>query len=212
MSVVFSDELNHDFTIEDFVHEDTLDETNEINTNKGKLQSFKNSFVKEGNFQNHIVNPNKNNCTRPQQKFVQQQIPPRQPQKNKISYDDILRSMNMQVKNGKLEIIKSIPKETNYDPQVPYENNPYQNSYIHNKYFKDYTSKNYSNNENENMRPLTKNEQMSIFIKRQIEIEKQRWRISQIKSKKLCFTDSNINISSRRSTHDMNKLFKFVGK
>jgi len=203
MSITFSDELN----IEELFHEDT---TNEINTNNEKLQDFKNSLVEEDNFQNHIVKTNINNaCNRPQQN---KQIPTRQPQKNKISYDDILQTMNMRVNNGKLEVIKSVPKEVNYAPQVPYENNPYQTSYIHNKYFKDYKVNNYVNNENENERPLTKNEQRIMFIKRQIEIEKQRWRISQIKSKKLCFSDNNVSIYSRRQPHDMNALFKFVGK
>jgi hypothetical protein len=206
---MFSDELNNEFTIEDFVHEDTFDETNEINTNNGKLQSFKNFLVKEGNFQNHIVNPNKNNnYTRPQQNFIQQQIPPRQLQKNKISYDDILRSMNMQVKDGKLEIIKSSPKETNYDPQVPYENNPYQNSYIHNKYFKN----NLRHEEPIHSSPLTLQERRSLFIKKKIEIETQRRRISQIKSKKLNYSTGNINVSPMRHPNDSFRLFKLIGK
>jgi len=127
----------------------------------------------------------------------------RQQTKSKISYDDILKSMNVQVKDGKLEIIK---KEVNYAPQVPvpYQNNPQQNNY---EYFSD---KKYSNEMPQ--KPLTQNERRLLFIRRQMEIEKQRQRIRQIKSKKLNFSSDNINISYGRQPHNMNRLFKFVGK
>ena len=60
--------------------------------------------------------------------------------------------------------------------------------------------------------PLTSKERKQLFIQKQIELEKQRRRISMIKSTKLQFSTNNINISAGKQTHNMNRLFKFVGK
>jgi len=159
-------------------------------TNKYENKKYwDNDLVKNDGVKNQVIRSNT-----PYQQARQQT-------KSKISYDDILKSMNMQVKDGKLEIIK---KEVNYAPEVPCQNNSQQNSY---KYFSD---QQYSNEIPQ--RPLTQNERRLLFIRRQIEIENQRQRIRQIKSKKLNFSSDNINISYGKQPHNMNRLFKFVGK
>ena len=182
-------DTNHSIIIEDF-NNNSVDE--HLNENK---KHWGNDLVKNDGVKNEVI---RSNTSYPKQGQSRLQT------KNRISYDDILKSMNMQMKDGKLEIIK---KEVNYSPQVPYQNNPQQNSYIYNKYFSD---QKYSNEPPQ--RPLTQNERRILFIRRQVEIENQRQRIRQIKSKKLNFSSDNINISYGRQPHNMNRLFKFVGK
>lgn len=76
-----------------------------------------------------------------------------------------------------------------------------QNSYIYNKYFKDHVQS------VENVRrPMTLMEYRRKLVKDFL----QKKRINQIKSTKLLFPTSNINISGgTRHPEDMNKLFNF---
>jgi len=191
MSVQFNEESNHTFIIEDVMsdYEDNFEYQEDL---------AKDTFV-----------PNPNQKPNP----IIKQTPQRKPlPKKQMSYDDILQSMNMRVKDGKLELIQPTPKEANYAPQVPYGRQTNQNSYsyIHNKYFKDYQEQ--EEVSQMQMRPLTPQERRILMIKRQIEIQNQRQRISEIKSKKLLFSTNNINISNWREPRDLNRLFKFVGK
>jgi len=201
MSVQFNEESNHTFIIEDVLSDEDENEYDNL--------EYQKDLVKDRSVTNEIMP--KPIIKQPQQhQQQQQQIRVRQSQKKEISYDDILKTMNMRVKDGKLELIEPTPKEANYQVQVPYGRQVNQNSYIHNKYFKDYQ-------EQEEVsqiprRPLTPQEHRILMIKRQIEIQKQRQRISQIKSKKLLFSTDNINISNQGHSHDLNRLFKFVGK
>ena len=204
MSVKFNEDFNHTFIVEDVMSDD---EDNNFTNEEFDL-------VKDESVQNEILPPRAQYrplapySRQQQQPPVRQQLPPRHPPKNQISYDDILQSMNMRVKDGKLEMIQPVPQQANYAPQVPYQE---QNSYIYNKYFQDYT-KQQNHQQQMPSRPLTPQERRALIIKRQIEIENQRRRISQIKSKKLLFSTNNINISYGRQPRDMNRLFKFVGK
>jgi hypothetical protein len=216
MSVKFKEELNQTIIVED-VMSDEEDDQNFGETFNNEMFDL----VKDEPIQNEIIRPRVQHRPLPpyakqgqppfqqqqQQQQIRQQLPARHPPRNQISYDDILKTMNMRVNDGKLEMIKPVPQEANYAAQVPYQE---QNSYIYNKYFKDQLKQ----NQQQQMpsRPLTPQERRAMMIKRYIEIENQRRRISQIKSKKLNFSTSNINISNGRQPHDLNRLFRFVGK
>jgi hypothetical protein len=145
--------------------------------------------------------------------------------KPQISYDDILTKMGMFVVNGKLHLIEDnnklkqqlINNQTNKSPimnqnmnQNNYNKSPVmnqnmnQNNYIYNKYFKDELQ------QEENVkRPMTLMEYRRKLI---IDVL-QKKRINQIKSTKLLFPTSNINISGgSRNPQEMNKLFNFSKK
>jgi hypothetical protein len=127
-----------------------------------------------------------------------------QPEKPKISYDDILEKMGMFVSDGKLHLIDNLPKEqikqiihSGQQQNQSVQQSSQQNSYIYNKYFKNETTE-YSNNI-----PKTQEEYNLMLIQQIINKHK----INKIKSKKLIMPTSNINISYNNS--DLNKLFNF---
>lgn len=141
--------------------------------------------------------------------------------KPKISYDDILSSLNMVVNNGVLQFAKPINQpqqsnkqqsnkqevkrvtinaQANQQPQKP------QYSYITNKYFKDYYQQQSVIEEPEV--PMTKEEYKKMLIQDYINRQQAQRRISEIKSKRLLFDTRNINISPNQMPRDMNKLFK----
>jgi hypothetical protein len=145
--------------------------------------------------------------------------------KPKVTYEDILTSLNLKVNNGKLEVIppsqknnaSSQPIYNNITKKItqtiPQQNPNQQNSYIYNKYFKDYRD------------PQDQRSQEPIYItpqeyRRRVLLELvrrkyERKRISEIKSKKLLFAQNNPNapttqIQAYGSNNDgLNKLFMF---
>jgi len=151
--------------------------------------------------------------------------------KKKISYDDILSSMNTVVIDGKLEFISKdklnnilennnqsqinpIKKKVTFNqpqvqqPQVPQVN---KNSYIYNKFFKDYKEPNQNQNEIPE-RPLTKKQLLKQIIVNRINAINERNRIAEIKSTKLLFNNNNnrnIIINSMQNPGALNHLFKF---
>jgi hypothetical protein len=160
------------------------------------------------------------------------------PKKSKISYDDILSSLNMVVSNGVLQFAKPNPQQnqqnqqqktrvnqeqeqvksqkkrvkinTQQQPQLQPQLQP-QNNYITNKYFQNYQEQNIINEEP--AKPMTKEEYKQMLIQDYINRQQAQIRISQIKSKKLLFDTRNINISRNQMPRDMNKLFKsFITK
>ena len=147
------------------------------------------------------------------------------PKKSKISYDDILSSLNMVVSNGVLQFAKPNPQQNqeqeqvksqkkrvtiNTQPQQQPQQQP-QNNYITNKYFKNYQEQNIINEEP--TKPMTKEEYKQMLIQDYINRQQAQRRISQIKSKKLLFDTRNINIAPNQMPRDMNKLFKsFITK
>jgi len=201
MSVKFNDDLNHTIIVEDVLSDE--EENNNNFENNFDQEEF--NLVKNDNVQNNIQKLNVH--YKPMPPYYKQQPVRRQPQKNQISYDDILKSMNMCVKDGKLEMIQPVHQENTYSPQVSHHNNGQQNSYIYNKYFKKYANQTYESQQIPS-RPLTQQERRALMIKRQIEIAEQRKRISEIKSTKLQFSDNNVNISSVHRHKDLNRLFK----
>lgn len=153
------------------------------------------------------------------------------PIKKGISYDEILNSMNMVLVNGRLHFIPSSKINQNKNQNSTQKLNPNQklnqklkpnqnqnqnpnqnqnqNSYIYDKYFKNY--KQQEQFQETPTEPLTPEEiKKNIIINRLKQIQ-ERKRIKQIKSKKLLFDTSNINISHQVNNPppDLNKLFRF---
>ena len=149
------------------------------------------------------------------------------PQKKKISYDDILSSLNMVVNNGVLQFANPVQSnQTNQSNQSNQSNKvqqsnqsnkvqkkqvtirePNSSNYITNKYFKDYKEQGVIE---EPPKPMTKEEYRQMLIQDYIKRQQAQRRIAQIKPKKLLFHTNNINISQNpnQMPRDMNKLFK----
>jgi hypothetical protein len=140
--------------------------------------------------------------------------------KSKVSYDDILSSLNMVVHNGVLQFAKPIEQKTQKPQQKKQvtinapqkqsfqqnqQNQHNQHNYITNKYFKDY--KDESQYIEEPKKPMTKEEYRQMLIQEYINRQNAIRRISQIKSKKLLFNTQNISIAPNNNPRDMNKLF-----
>jgi hypothetical protein len=147
--------------------------------------------------------------------------------KPKITYDDILNSLNLKVNNGKLEFIPnqnnttlSLNNNSHYNQfKTCYKkqcnntntnintntNSLNQNSYIVNKYFKDYKENNNSEIPREPIF-VSKEEYKRLLVLEFIRKREEQKRISQIKSKKLLFARNNQTNASPNSLH---KLFMF---
>jgi len=161
---------------------------------------------------------------------------------NKIlTYDDMLASMCMRVQNGNLCMIKD-DAENNYVVEPPQRQRQQQlqqttrpsssnmsvntmnnNSYIYNKYFNKYKQQDQPVDD-----PLDLNNLNNLLLSGQIPREdykkavliklindrNEKLRLQKIKSKKLLFSNSNINISHAimgTRPANMNKLFRFAG-
>jgi len=158
---------------------------------------------------------------------TQQPNPILKPKRKSVSYDDILSSMNTVVIDGKLEFVRKNnlqnivenqqqqqqnkkhvtfnQQQNNLQPQIN------KNSYIYNKFFKGYKEPDQIQNE-QPMRPLTKNELIKQLIINKVNAINERNRIAQIKSTKLSFNNNNnrnIVINSRpiHNPNGMNHLF-----
>jgi hypothetical protein len=111
----------------------------------------------------------------------------------KVSYDDILSSLNMVVSKGVLQFANPITPP----PAAPHNNNTQiQNSYIHNKYFKDYVEPNAAPVQN---KPPTRAEYFKYLQNQQ--------QIARVKSKKLLFNTQHIAVSQTQNLRDLNKMF-----
>jgi hypothetical protein len=129
------------------------------------------------------------------------------PKKPKVSYDDILSSLNMVVNNGVLQFAKPIQQtQTPKQKKQVTISNVQQDNYITNKYFKDYKDQSQDVVEEPKI-PLTKEEYRQMLIQDYINRQNAIRRISQIKSKRLLFDTQHINIAPTQMPRDMNKLF-----
>lgn len=212
-------------------------EINKINTDINSNNNFKYNSL-NNDTKNEIINKkvsfNTNNTystywdPKPEYEKIE-------PTKNQVSYDDILNSMNMVLINGRLHFVPSNKSNIQQNQQynqiqnINNKNNHNQNnqnynhnqndfnnknnktnnnSYIYNKYFKNFQEEEVQNDVPQE--PLTPEEiKRNIIINRLKQIE-QRKRIEQIKSKKLLFDTSNINISHQNNNPpNLNKLFRF---
>jgi len=108
----------------------------------------------------------------------------------KVTFNDILGSLNMVVNKGVLQFAQPEKKAE------PIPSRSDGNSYIHNKYFKDYVD---PNSAPVVVRQMTKAEYLKQLYNRQ--------QIAKAKSKKLLFNTQNIAISHSPNFHGLNKMF-----
>ena len=147
--------------------------------------------------------------------------------KKKVTYDDILSSLNLVVApNGVLQYMSTKPntfnRETDYEEQT-YEVKPksilkkivtdneeriepqVKHSYIFNKYFKNYKE---PNAVEEPLKPMTREEYQKMVIEDLIKRKLAQKRVAQIKSKKMAFTNNNNQIIYA-TKNNLNHLFRF---
>jgi hypothetical protein len=223
-----------------FTEYDNLDKQNTSNDDSVYYKTYYDNLLQQTNGQ-QLVNKIDIEKPEPKPSFRNNNIPLTkntnntnniEKQKKRISYDDILSSMNTVVINGKLEFISkdklnNILENNNPDQNAPikkrvtfneqYQQQPMQqvnkNSYIYNKFFKDYKDPNQNQYQDlEEQRPLTKKELINQIITNRINDINQRNRIAQIKSTKLLFNNNNrtdIVINSTQSREPLNRLFRF---
>jgi hypothetical protein len=199
------------------------------NNNNNEAISFNivDDTYSNGNYSNDYFNENVNNLNN----------------RNNLTYDDMLASMCMRVQNGNLCMIKddSISDQSQTSEQYIGQNrkqsqtksnvnvNPNinntinNNSYIYNKYFQKYkqndghTSDGNDINELNNLLlsgQITREEYKKTILIKLIEERNRKIHLQKVKSKKLLFSNANINISGanvRRNPANMNKLFRFAG-
>ena len=143
-------------------------------------------------------------------------IKPEVKERQNMSYDDILKSMNVTLVNGKLVLSKGTPnnveqiKEENTTKKVQFSQEPIpqevKNSAIYNKYFKTYNS---IQPTVEVRRPQTIQEYRQMLLEDKIKRIQAKKRIDMIKPKTLLFSrDSNPVINMRQPTN-LNKIFNF---
>jgi len=138
--------------------------------------------------------------------------------KPKISYDDILGSLNLKVNNGKLEYLqpsaaqsphsslKTCYRKQQQQQQPIQQQQQGQHSYIYNKYFKDYKDPIQESLEPVYLSPQEYKKQVILEIIRR---NQERKRINQIKSKKLLFAQNNPTAPVYAApTNNLNKLFR----
>jgi hypothetical protein len=136
---------------------------------------------------------------------------------NTVSYDDILKSLNVTLVNGKLVLSKGTPntveqvKEENTSKKVKFANQEpipqeVKNSAIYNKYFKTYNS---IQPTVEVRRPKTIEEYRQMLLEDKIKRIQANRRIAMIKSKKLMFSRENSPVINMSQPTNLNKLFNF---
>jgi hypothetical protein len=223
-----------------FTEYDNLDKQNTSNDDSLYYKTYYDDLLQQKNVQ-QLVNKVDNNKTEPKTIFhnnipLTKNTNNTEKQKKRISYDDILSSMNTVVINGKLEFINKDKLNNIVENNNPYQNAPikkrvtfneprqqqYQqqpmqqvnkSSYIYNKFFKDYKDPNQNQYlDLEEQRPLTKKELINQIIINRIKEVNERNRIAQIKSTKLLFNNNNrhdIVINSTQTRQPLNSLFRF---
>ena len=144
--------------------------------------------------------------------------------KPKVTYDDILKSLNLKVNKGVLEYsLAATPLQNqntncnnslktcyrkqqnqNQQHQIPIQE---KSSYIYSKYFKDY--KDHSSVNQEQIQPiyLTKEEIKKRIILHEIRKREERKRIEEVKSKKLLFARNNHFAPTNATPNNLNQLF-----
>jgi hypothetical protein len=140
--------------------------------------------------------------------------------KKKVTYDDILTSLNLVVApNGVLQYMNAKPNTFNDEPPVmSYPQSILKNSvkqeqiqpqvkhsYIYNKYFKSYKDSNVT--VEEPRKPMTRGEYQKMVIEDLIKKRLAQKRVAQIKSKQMAFTNNNQPIYASRN--NLNHLFRF---
>jgi hypothetical protein len=149
------------------------------------------------------------------------------PKKSKITYDDILSSLNLVVnETGVLQYMtpkNNVEQTQTYMPQVQNQSYSFpqkkeenikiskiepqlKNSAIYNKYFKNYKDEQL---QEEEVKPLTIAEYNKMVLQNRIRKIQEQKRISQIKSKKMFFMSENKATITYTTPHNLNRLFKY---
>lgn len=145
----------------------------------------------------------------------------------KVTYDDILSSLNMKVVDGKLQIVRNTSveniKSNNFNPNQNFNQksqniNPNQNQNFNQNRTQNFNQNfNQNQNINQNLKPvlLTKEQYRQIQIANYMKAVQQQQQIKNMKSTKLMFSNTNINISpgliNKTTNNDLNKLFNLKG-
>lgn len=153
-------------------------------------------------------------------------VPPSAPapvSEKKLTYDDILSSMSMQLVNGKLQLTKKQepviqPPQQRGQPMQqqrgPQRGQPMQQQQRGLQRPTRPAQQQQVQEEEESQEPrppFTKEMHKKLMIIQHIKQQKEIQRIRQIKSTKLMFPNPNVNIaSSSTQTANMNRFFKFV--
>jgi hypothetical protein len=145
---------------------------------------------------------------------------PQQPQPRKVTYDDILSSLNMKVINGKLQIVRNIDVENIKTNNMPLQQAPGQRQPQSWERQQQPGQRQQEQMQQEQMQqqqrpPLTKEQYKQILVANYIKQARQQQHIRNVKSTRLMFPTSNINISSQVfNNNNNNRLFhlKGVGK
>lgn len=184
---------------EDFVQEEEqqVEDIGFIENNKFYNSSFR------GHSQNKRVFPPEKLLERGSTNFIEKQ----QAEKKKVTYDDILSSLNMKVINGKLQIVRGDAEAyPAAPPQNPYNRNRFGNVNIAPKNMNTPNHAYAKQNEFYNkflqaqtqsptavvdplthVVPFTPEEKKRILMTQYIKQQQQRQHISRVKSKKLSF-------------------------
>jgi hypothetical protein len=122
--------------------------------------------------------------------------------KKKVSFNDILRNMNLVVSNDGVLQYMTTNKESNNQINVEPQMDPsVKHSYIYNKYFKDYKDMNVA--QQEPRKPKTIEELKQILREERIKTIQQKIRIQQIKPKHMLFTNAGGIQASKNSLYRM---------
>ncbi len=136
---------------------------------------------------------------------------------NTMSYDDILKSMNVTLVNGKLvlskgnntnkmeEVKENTSKKVKFANQEPIPHEV-KNSAIYNKYFKTYNS---IQPTIEVRRPKTIEEYRQMLLEDRIKRIQAKRRIDMIKPKTLLFSRDNTPVINISQPTNLNKVFNF---
>jgi hypothetical protein len=132
-------------------------------------------------------------------------------EKSSKTYDDILKSLNFKLNNNGNLIISSSSLEKKKQQHQQQQQHQHvkidervKNSAIFNKYFKNYKDPNTVIQE---QIPLTKAEYIQQLRINYINQQQAKIRISQIKSKKLMFSNNSVSINTSNHTQ-FNNLFR----
>lgn len=122
-------------------------------------------------------------------------------EKKKVTYDDILSSLNMKVINGKLQIVRGDADAYSPPPQKPYNRNRIENVNIapknmntpshsyskQNEFYKKFLQAQTQTQTQVVDDPLTPEEKKRLLMIQYIKHQQERQHISRVKSKKLNF-------------------------
>ena len=129
----------------------------------------------------------------------------------KITYDDILSSLNMQVVNGKLQIVRNVAAENiKTNQEQPYQRQQQQQQQQQ-PYQRQQQQQQPYQRQQEDSIPLTKEQYKRMVAINYMRRLQQQRHIQQVKSTKLRYSASNVQVSPGAFQPALNKLFALKG-